>query len=100
METTIGTFFAQQGIYGIIILALGTVILWQQKRIDKKDDQYDALQDKRKADADSFTKTYVETTKEVVTSQTNNTNAVNLLQKSVETLVTGFQNFMNGRGKK
>lgn len=100
METTIGTFFAEQGVYGIIILALGTVILWQNKRNEKLSDKYDELQDKRKADADLFTKTYVETTKEVVTAQTNNTNAVNLLQKSVETLVTGFQNFINGRGKK
>lgn len=93
-------YFLQQGILGVIIVVMGAVIVWQQKRSDKKDVKIDELQDKLKSQADMYAATYVATTKEVVGTQHDNINATNLLQKSFETFVTSFQSFINGRGAK
>lgn len=84
-------YFAQQGILGIIIIMLVAVILWQQKRIDGKDKIINDIQDKRKADVDAYTATYVATTKEMVGTQKDSLNAVTLLQRSVDNLANALQ---------
>jgi len=89
----------QNGILGIIVIALGFVIWWQQRRIDKKEDLIETLQKELGAAADSYTKNYIETVKEVVTTQKDTTSALNLLQRSIDSLTSGFQSFINGRGK-
>ena len=89
----------QNGILGIIVIALGFVIWWQQRRIDKKEDLIETLQKELGAAADSYTKNYIETVKEVVTTQKDTTSALNLLQRSIDSLTSGFQSFINRRGK-
>lgn len=84
-------YFAQQGILGIIIIMLVAVVLWQQKRIDGKDKIINELQDKRKADVDAYTASYVATTKEMVGTQKDGLNALNLMQRSVDNLATALQ---------
>lgn len=37
------TYFLQQGLLGIIIVVLAWVIVWQQKRLDKKDEEIKSL---------------------------------------------------------
>ena len=83
-------YFAQQGVLGVIIIMLITVVLWQQKRIDKKDTQINELQDKRKADTDAYTVSYVATTREMVGTQKDNLNALTLLQRSVDSLANAI----------
>lgn len=92
---TVTAYFAQQGILGIIIVMLVGVILWQQKRIDGKDKIINDIQDKRKADVDAYTASYVATTREMVGTQKDNLNALNLMQKSVDSLATALQAWVN-----
>lgn len=99
METTISSYFIQQGILGIIILVLTSVIIWLQKRIDKKDLQIDDLQDKRKADTDAYTTSYIATTKEMIGTQKDSLNSINVMQGSLTSLVTAVQAWLNGKGK-
>ena len=97
---TISSYFIQQGLLGIIILVTVSVILWQQKRIDSKDKQIDELQDKRKADTDAYTASYVATTKEMVGTQKDSLNSINLMQRSLDSLTTAVQSWLNGsKGK-
>lgn len=70
---------------------LVAVVLWQQKRIDGKDKIINELQDKRKADVDAYTASYVATTKEMVGTQKDGLNALNLMQRSVDNLATALQ---------
>lgn len=67
--------------------------------MDKKEDQVTSLQAELKTAADSYTKTYIETVKEVVSSQKDTTNAVNLMQRSLDALSNGFQTLINGKGR-
>ena len=90
--------FQQQGLLGAIIIVLAFVVIWQQKRIDVKDKQVFDLQDKIKVDADAHTTIYVSTTREMVGTQRDSLNAINILQKSVETLVTAVQGLVNDKG--
>lgn len=93
-------FFAQpqNGILGIIVIVMGWVVWWQQNRIDKKDDQINALQKQLKDDADGNSNKYVETVKEVIGTQKDSVNAITLLQRSIDALTTSFQTFINGKG--
>jgi len=58
METlTPESYFLQQGILGVIIVVLAGVIIWQQRKLDKKDEEIkglykaiDTVQEKRLAD--------------------------------------------------
>ena len=85
------SYFAQQGILGIIILMLVAVLLWQQKRIDGKDRVINEIQDKRKADVDAYTASYIATTREMVGTQKDALNALNLMQRSLDNLANAMQ---------
>lgn len=87
-------FFLNQGILGVIITVLGTVlpsvIIWQQRRLDKKDEEIKALytsislvQEKRNADA-------VQNMSIVTNLGSNLTNATAAIQKSVDNLVNNL----------
>lgn len=95
----ITSYFAKQGILGIVVVMLIGVIVWQQKRIDAKDLQINDLQNKRKQDADGYTSSFTATTREMVAAQKDGVNAINLLQRSVESLTSIVQSFINGNGK-
>lgn len=90
-----GWEFARQGLGYLIAGILAFVIVWQQKRIDSKDKQITDLQDKGIIRADSYTTSYTNTIKEVVAASKDNATAVSLLQKSVDTLTTAVQNWIN-----
>ena len=79
----------QNGILGIIVIVLGFVIWWQQRRLDKKDDQVLLLQQELKNASDSYTKNYINTVKDVVTTQKDSINSINLLQRSIDSLTNG-----------
>lgn len=85
------SYFAQQGILGIIIIMLVGVVLWQQKRIDGKDKIINEIQDKRKNDVDAYTASYIATTREMVGTQKDSLNALILLQRSVDNLANAWQ---------
>jgi len=84
-------YFAQQGLLGIVIIMLVGVVLWQQKRIDGKDKIINDIQDKRKADVDTYTASYISTTREMVGTQKDSLNAITLLQRSVDNLANALQ---------
>lgn len=98
MEAIIEYFLKpENGILGIIIVMLISVIVWQQKRLDNKDKIVNDLQEKRKADTDAYTKSYTDTIKEVIITTKDAVNTTNLLQHSVDSLAQGFQTFINGK---
>ena len=45
----------ENGIQGIIIVVLGTIVVWQQRRLDSKDKQIGELQNQRIADTNVYT---------------------------------------------
>lgn len=92
---TITNFFAQQGILGIIILMETSVIVWQQKRIDKKDSQILELQDKRVNDTNTFTNGYTEISKEMVAAGRDTANSISILQKTIDTILSSLQTLLN-----
>lgn len=96
---SITTYYLTQGVLGVTVVALIFVIVWQQKRIDSKDKQIAELQDKRIIDTNIYTQNYVETTKSVVVSTKDSIATINLLQRSIDSLATAFQSYVN-RGEK
>lgn len=82
---TVG-YFLQQGILGIIIIVLGSVILWMQKKLDKKDEEIKALyvsigliQEKRIADNSGHIQS-------IVSLGNNLVNSDEAIQKSVDNI--------------
>ena len=98
MEAVI-TYFTQQGVLGIVIVMMMAVIAWQQKRIDAKDKQISELQDRRIEDTNGYTASYTQTTREMVATTKDSINALNLLQRSIDSLATAVQSWINGKGK-
>lgn len=80
---------------GIIVIILIGVVVWQQKRIDAKDVQITTLQDKRVSDTNLFTNGYTELSKEGIAASRDNANALNLVQKTLDTMVTNIQSILN-----
>lgn len=98
MEQIINYFLRpENGIQGIIIVALGTIIVWQQKRMDSKDKQITELQNQRIADTNVYTAKFTDVTKEVVGATRDSINTINLLQRSIDSLAQAFQAFINGK---
>lgn len=101
MEQIINFFLQpQNGILGVIIAALIFLLIWQQRRLDAKDEKIADLQEKRKNDTDSYTKSYTDMAKESVATSRDSINSLNLLQRSVDSLTTVVQTFINGKGGK
>ncbi len=96
MNDVTGYFF-QQGILGVIIVGLIAVVLWQQRRIDQKDSSISELQEKRKTDTDSYTKSYTEVVREQIVTQKDSVNTLNLLQQSVNSMADALSTLVNGR---
>lgn len=92
-------YFFQQGILGVIIAMLIIVVIWQQRRIDGKDKQITDLQDKRIADTNGYTKSYTDTTREMIGTTRDSLNALNLLQRSVDALATALQSLLSNGNK-
>ena len=89
-------YFTQQGTLGVVIAMLVYVVIWQQKRIDSKDNQITDLQDKRKLDTDNYTQSYTAIIKESITMQKDNLNSNNLMRNSLDNLIQIVQTFING----
>lgn len=90
----ITSYFAQQGVLGIMVIMLIGVIIWQQKRNDNLSRQVDELQNKRIADTNNFTNGYTEISKEMVAAGKDTVNTLNLLQRSVDTMLGSLQNLL------
>ncbi len=97
IPSSVATYFAQQGVLGIIVLMLIGVVVWQQKRIDNKDKQITELQDKRKADTDGYTASYTATIRDMIIASKDSLNAANLLQRSVDSLAAALQSLMSNK---
>lgn len=85
----------ENGIFAVFALILMLVVIWQQRKIDKKEQEINDLQEKRKLDTDAYTKSYTEIAKEQVATTRDNINTINLLQRSLDALTQAFQNFVN-----
>jgi hypothetical protein len=94
----ISNIYLQYGLLGATVLVLAAVIIWQQKRIDAKDRQIEALQEKRKQDTDIYTASYTAIVKEQVATQRDILNGQGLMQQSISQIATAFQNLVNGKG--
>lgn len=98
MEQVINYFLRpENGIQGIIIVALGSIVVWQQKRLDSKDKQITELQNQRLADTNSHTEKYTEVATQMVSATKDSVNAMGLLQRSIDSLAQAFQAFINGK---
>ena len=71
------TYLLTQGVLGVACLVLGIVIIYQQKKIDKKDARIEALQDLRLADNK-------EVTKDVTEVLQGNSQAITVLTAKIE----------------
>lgn len=97
MEAVIEYFLRpENGILGIIVVMLLGVVIWQQRKLDTKEKEITDLHKLRKADADSYTSSYTAVAKEQVAATRDNINTVNLLQRSIDSLATALQAFING----
>lgn len=101
MFDRIADFFLrpENGIFAVFSLIEMLVIIWQQRRIDAKEKEIGELQEKRKMDTDAYTKSYTDIAKEQVSTTRDNINTINLLQRSIDSLATALQSFINGKGK-
>lgn len=98
MEAVIEYFLQpQNGIMGIIIIVLGSLLVWQQRRMDGKDKQITDLQNQRVTDTNSYTEKYTEIAKEAVTAIKDSVSNTNLLQRSLDSLAQAFNTFVNGK---
>lgn len=80
-------FFFNQGILGVIIIVMGGVIIWCQKRLDRKDEEIkllnqavNVLQEKRISDSSLQINAFVGLGKDLVNSDAS-------IQKSVDNIM-------------
>lgn len=99
MEAVLNYFAQpQNGILGIIIIMLLGVVIWQQRRLDRKDEQIYDLQEKSRVYAEGYSDKYLEATKEMISATRDNVNTTTLLQRSIDNIAQSIQNFVNRRG--
>jgi uncharacterized membrane protein YccC len=97
MEQIINYFLQpENGVLGIIVVMLLGVVIWQQRKLDTREKEITTLHEKRKADADSYTSSYTAVAREQIAATRDNINTVNLLQRSIDSLATALQAFING----
>ena len=63
-STGITNYLFTQGVLGVAVIALGIVVVYQQKKLDKRDEKIQALQDARLEDNKSHTVDYREMAKD------------------------------------
>lgn len=90
-------YFAQRGIYGIIILMLIFVIIYLVRRNDNLFQQVQDLQSKRVMDASQYNSTYIDVAKETVGISKDNLNSLSLLQRSVDALAGSMQKLIDNK---
>ena len=84
METGITNYLLTQGVLGIAVLALGAVVIYQQKKIDKRDDKIQLLQDARLSDNKEHTRDYRELSKETTEVLQGNSQNMLILSEKIE----------------
>lgn len=80
----VGTYLLTQGVLGVAVLALGTVVVYQQKKLDKKDEKIQQLQDFRLDDNKAHTLDYREMAKDNQEVLQLNSQSNNLLAAKIE----------------
>jgi len=93
----ITTYFATQGILGVIILMLIAVVIYQQRKNDAQFKQITELQDKRIADANQYTANYIVVAKEVVETSKDHLISLTFLQKAVDSLAVSMQKLLDNK---
>lgn len=63
-STGITNYLFTQGVLGVAVVALGIVVVYQQKKLDKRDEKIQALQDARLDDNKAHTVDYREMAKD------------------------------------
>lgn len=67
MEAGISNYLFTQGVLGVACIALGIVVIYQQRKLDKKEERIQQLQDLRLGDSKEHSKDYREMSKETTT---------------------------------
>ncbi len=83
-QTGITNYLFTQGILGVCCVGLIIVIIYQQKKLDKKDDRINALQDARLADSTAHAVDYREMARNDQQILSGNSQAQNLLAAKIE----------------
>lgn len=74
---SLSTYLFTQGVLGVACLVLGAVVIYQNKKIDRRDERIQQLQDLRLADQK-------EVTKEVTSVVENNSQSIRVLSEKIE----------------
>lgn len=88
----VSSYYLQQGVLGVTIVVLAGVVLWQQRRLDKKDQELREVLENRLKDSKEYSTVYNGTTEKYATlaEKTNNNDA--LLMQAVNGIATFLQN--------
>lgn len=84
MEAGISNYLLTQGVLGIAVLVLGIVVVYQQKKLDKRDEKIQALQDARLDDNKSHTLDYREMAKDNQEVLQGNSQSIQLMAAKIE----------------
>lgn len=91
------TYFATQGILGVIIIMLLAVVIYLARKNDTQYKQISDLQDKRIADANQYTANYIAVAKEAVETNKDHLTALVFLQKAVDSIATSVQKVLDNK---
>jgi len=82
--TGITSYFFTQGVLGVTVIVLGIVVIYQQKKIDKKDEKLESLYEARILDNKNHTLDYREMAKDNQEVLQGNSQANLLLGSKIE----------------
>lgn len=95
----ITSFFASQGVLGIIILMLIAVIIYLARDGKTKENDLRDLQEKRLADSNTYTASFTNVAKEMVAANRDAVNSTAILQKSIDTISQILQSIVQNKDK-
>lgn len=94
---TITSFFATQGILGIVILMLIGVVIYLARDGKGKEKELKELQDKRLMDSNTYTESFTNVAKEMVAANRDAVNSTAILQKSIDTISQILQQIVHDK---
>lgn len=83
-EGGITSYLFTQGVLGVACLCLGIVVVYQQRKLDKRDEKIQALQDQRLDDNKTHAADYRELAKDNQEVMSNTSQNVRILSEKIE----------------
>lgn len=83
-DNSISTYLFTQGVLGVACIVMGGVIYYQQKKLDKRDDRIQALQDARVDDNKQHSNDYREMAKDNAEVLSGNSQNMRVLSEKIE----------------